>query len=107
MNAGHADVVDMGNIVSHDLGRYQGFLGHWDIAGAGRNHDHGSFSIAGRVLLQDDGLSRSVVIHPADDFLYRSKMLCRCFGREYVAAMASHAFENSGDLERRLAAGKD
>ena len=84
MNAGDSHVVQVLNLVAHDLRRDHCFFGDRNVAGAGGDDDDLAFAANRRVLCECDAARERVKLGFAQLALHCTKLLFGCARRQHI-----------------------
>src|SRR5580700_12203706 len=106
MNAGHAHVIKMLNLVAHDLGCDYRLFSNRNVAGSRRDHRDNSLAIFLFVPLQNDCPRQFVVLGPTHFLFYCGELLFASPRRKKVAVMLRQSRKYLRQLRWRLALSK-
>src|SRR6202521_5310206 len=114
VDARDSDVIDMLNVIAHQFGGDDRFLGDRDVAGSrGHDHDH-ALAVPLAIALEHDGASDWAILWTIFWTIFcpvRSGgdggiLFLGSSGRQHVTAMGGQAVEDVRHLARRFALGK-
>jgi len=107
VEAGHADVVEAVNGISHQLRGDRGFFGYREICGTGRGNNDRPASTGCRPLVERNTPRELVIGRPGDHGRDELVRFSRCAGDEQVVSPADQAFGYRGDLVWRFSEPED
>src|SRR5581483_6174639 len=107
VNTGDADIVEMLDVVAHDLGGGDRLFGDRNVAGAGGDDGDGALAVLFFVAAQDGGAGQRAVLGGACLLLDGGELLLVDAGGEHVGFLAGQPGENFSDLARSFAFAQD
>ena len=107
MDARHSHVIDVLDVVSHQLSGDDRLFGNWDVAGSCRHNDDHSLAVLFAVALQGDGAGERTIFRLGHDRGHGGILFLGGASGQDVASVRRQALENASHLEGSFSLGKN